>query len=128
MNPSASGGIGMARNSHPKSGAAKFSECGPDRNWQWHLDKVFVKINGETHYMWRALDHEGEELDAFVSKRRDRNAALRFLRLSAQAETSSNLPDTTSWPDSRNSGWWRRQEIRRWRRICRVIGGSFLLP
>jgi putative transposase len=29
-------------------------------NWQWHLDEVFVKINGETHYLWRAVDHEGE--------------------------------------------------------------------
>ena len=49
-------------------------------NWQWHLDEVFVKINGETHYMWRAVDHEGEVLDAFVTKRRDRKAALKFLR------------------------------------------------
>ncbi len=49
-------------------------------NWQWHLDEVFVKINGETHYMWRAVNHEGEVLDAFVSKRRGRNAALKFLR------------------------------------------------
>ena len=29
-------------------------------NWKWHLDEVFVKINGETHYLWRAVDHEGE--------------------------------------------------------------------
>ncbi|WP_422026705.1 IS6 family transposase [Roseovarius sp.] len=49
-------------------------------NWQWHLDEVFVKINGETHYMWRAVDHEGEVLDAFVTKRRDRKAALKFLK------------------------------------------------
>jgi putative transposase len=44
------------------------------------LDEVFVKINGELHYLWRAVDHEGEVLDAFVSKRRDRKAALRFLK------------------------------------------------
>ncbi len=49
-------------------------------NWRWHLDEVFVKINGETHYLWRAVDHEGEVLEAFVSKRRDRNAALKFLK------------------------------------------------
>jgi putative transposase len=49
-------------------------------NWKWHLDEVFVKINGETHYLWRAVDHEGEVLEAFVSKRRDRNAALIFLK------------------------------------------------
>lgn len=30
------------------------------RNWRRHVDKVFVKINGETHYLWRAVDHEGE--------------------------------------------------------------------
>ncbi len=31
-------------------------------NWQWHLDEVFVKINGETHDLWRAVDHEGAML------------------------------------------------------------------
>ena len=48
--------------------------------WRWHLDEVFVRINGETYYLWRAVDHEGEVLEAFVTKKRDRNAALRFLR------------------------------------------------
>ena len=51
-------------------------------NWQWHLDEVFVKINGETHYLWRAVDHEGEVLESYVTKRRDRKAALKFLRKS----------------------------------------------
>ena len=49
-------------------------------NWEWHLDEVFVKINGETHYLWRAVDHEGEVLESYVTKRRDRKAALKFLR------------------------------------------------
>ncbi len=49
-------------------------------NWAWHLDEVFVKINGELHYLWRAVDHEGEVLEAYVSKRRDRKAALKFMR------------------------------------------------
>ena len=48
--------------------------------WNWHLDEVFVKINGETHYLWRAVDHEGEVLESYVTKRRDRKAALKFLR------------------------------------------------
>jgi len=39
-----------------------------------------VKINGETHYLWRAVDHEGEVLESFVTKRRDRRAALKFLK------------------------------------------------
>ena len=48
--------------------------------WRWHLDEMFVKINGEGHYLWRAVDQEGEVLEAFVSKKRDREAALKFLR------------------------------------------------
>ncbi|SMX48608.1 Transposase IS66 family protein [Ruegeria arenilitoris] len=50
------------------------------RQWQWHVDEVFVKINGERHYMWRAVDHEGEVLEAVVTKRRNKRAALKFLR------------------------------------------------
>mgnify|MGYP005656302587 FL=1 len=49
-------------------------------NWRWHLDEVFVRINGETHYLWRAVDHEGEVLEVFVTKRRDCRAALKFLK------------------------------------------------
>ena len=48
--------------------------------WRWHLDEVFVRINGHAHYLWRAVDHEGEVLEAFVTKRRDRRAALKFLK------------------------------------------------
>ena len=48
--------------------------------WRWHLDEVFVKINGVQHYLWRAVDHEGEVLEAFVSKTRDKKAALKFLK------------------------------------------------
>lgn len=49
-------------------------------NWRWHLDEVFVRINGETHYLWRAVDHEGEVLEVFATKQRDRRAALQFLK------------------------------------------------
>jgi putative transposase len=48
--------------------------------WRWHLDEVFVRINGVQHYLWRAVDHEGEVLEAFVSRTRDKKAALKFLR------------------------------------------------
>ena len=48
--------------------------------WRWHLDEVFVRINGEIHYLWRAVDHEGEVLEVFATKRRDRRAALKFLK------------------------------------------------
>ncbi len=49
-------------------------------NWRWHLDVVFVRINGATHYLWHAVDHEGEVLEVFTTKRRDRGAALKFLK------------------------------------------------
>lgn len=48
--------------------------------WRWHLDEVFVKINGETHYLWRAVDHEGEVLESYVTKTRDKASALKFLK------------------------------------------------
>jgi len=37
--------------------------------WRWHLDEVFVRINGETHYLWRAVAHEGEALEVYATKR-----------------------------------------------------------
>ena len=48
--------------------------------WHWHLDEVFVRINGEAHHLWRAVEQEGEVLEEFVTKRRDRKAALKFLK------------------------------------------------
>jgi putative transposase len=48
--------------------------------WRWHLDEVFVKINGEQHYLWRAVDHEGEVLEAVATKTRDRKSALKLLK------------------------------------------------
>ena len=49
-------------------------------HWRWHLDEVYVKINGEMHYLWRAVDHEGEVLESFVTKTRDKAAALKFIK------------------------------------------------
>ena len=49
-------------------------------NWRWHMDEVFVKINGKTHYLWRAVDHEGAVLDCYVSRYRNKSAALRFIK------------------------------------------------
>ena len=45
-------------------------------HWRRHLDEVYVKINGEMRYLWRAVDHEGEVLESFVTKERDKAAAL----------------------------------------------------
>ena len=46
--------------------------------WRWHLDEVFVKINGKLCYLWRAVDHEGEVLETVVTAKRDKAAALKF--------------------------------------------------
>ena len=49
-------------------------------HWKWHLDEVYVKINGEMLYLWRAVDHEGEVLDVLVTKERDKAAALKLMK------------------------------------------------
>ena len=49
-------------------------------HWRWHLDEVYVKINGQMHYLWRAVDHEGEVLESFAAKERDEKAALKFMK------------------------------------------------
>ena len=46
----------------------------------WHVDEMFVTINGERHYLWRAVDQDGETLDILVQKRRNNYAAQRFFR------------------------------------------------
>ena len=47
---------------------------------RWHLDEVYVRINGEMRYLWRAVDHEGEVLESFVTKERDKAAALKLVK------------------------------------------------
>ncbi len=48
--------------------------------WRWHLDEAFVKVNGKLCYLWRAVDHEGEVLKSVVTAKRDKAAALKFLK------------------------------------------------
>jgi putative transposase len=47
---------------------------------RWHLDEVFLKINGRQHYLWRAVDQDGDVLDILVQSRRDKKAAKKFFR------------------------------------------------
>src|SRR5499433_2908713 len=47
---------------------------------KWHLDEVFVKIDGTIHYLWRAVDQHGNVLDVLVQPRRNALAAKRFFR------------------------------------------------
>ncbi|WP_244624458.1 IS6 family transposase [Sphingomonas sp. So64.6b] len=50
------------------------------RHCRWHLDEMYVKLNGEMVYLWRAVDHEGEILESYVTKKRDKSAALAFMK------------------------------------------------
>jgi IS1 family transposase len=58
----------------------RFADIRGYPQWRWHLDDVFVKVNGKLCYLWRAVDHEGEVLEAVVTARRDNAAALKLLK------------------------------------------------
>ena len=55
------------------------------RHWRWHLDEMYVKLNGEMVYLWRAIDHEGEILESYITKTRDKAAALTFMKKALQS-------------------------------------------
>ncbi len=66
-----------------KFGQAYANDLGrrrPQPGDKWHLDEVFIRINGATHYLWRAVDQDGQVLDILVQSRRDAAAATTFLR------------------------------------------------
>ncbi len=80
--------------------------------------RLFVRINGEIHYFWRAGDHEGEVLEVFATKRRDRKAALAFLKraMKRYGRPWSVVTDRLrSYPAAMKViGSRRRQECGRW--------------
>jgi len=87
-------------------------------HWRWHLDEVFVKINGALHYLWRAVDHEGEVLESFVTKRRDKKAVLKFLKKSLRRHGPADEIVTDRLRSYgaalKDLGIRDRQEISRW--------------
>jgi putative transposase len=93
------------------------------RHWRWHLDEMDVKLNGEMVYLWRAVDHEGEILESYVTKKRDKSAALAFMKKAlkrhgqAQAIVTDGL---RSYPaamkelgnvDRRETGRWENNRV-----------------
>jgi len=60
--------------------AADLRRRRPKPHSTWHLDEVFVKIDGRLVYLWRAVDAEGEVLDVLVQSKRDKRAALKLMR------------------------------------------------
>ena len=89
MNLFGTGGTGLAPNLHARSKSAVQGEM-QSSNWKWHLDEVFVQINGERHFLWRAVDHEGEVLESYVTKKRDKKAALKFMKKAMRRYGSPN--------------------------------------
>jgi putative transposase len=86
--------------------------------WRWHLDEMFVKINGERHYLWRAVDHEGEVLESFVTKTRDQKAALKFLKKAMRKHGQPEVVVTDKLRSYRAAlqdiGAGERQETGKW--------------
>jgi transposase-like protein len=60
--------------------ARRLRKTRPRPDGRWHLDEVFVSINGKRMYLWRAVDSEGEVLDILVQSRRNKRAALKLMR------------------------------------------------
>jgi len=88
------------------------------RHWRWHFDEVFVKINGERHYLWRAVDHEGEVLESYVIKKRDKSAALQFFKKALKRHGSPATivtDELKSYPAAmKDLGVEERREMGRW--------------
>ena len=86
-------------------------------HWRWHLDEIYVKINGLQHDLWRAVDHEGEVLESFATGGRDKAAALRFMKKlmrhgSPKAITTDGLRSCRA--AMKELGVADRQEVGRW--------------
>ena len=87
-------------------------------HWRWHLDEMYVKMNGEIVYLWRAVDQEGEILESYVTKKRDKAAALSFMKRalkrhgSPEAITTDGLRSYgAAMSELDNTG---KREVRRW--------------
>ena len=88
------------------------------RHWRWHLDEMYVKLNGEMVYLWRAVDQEGEILESFVTRTRDKAAALTFMKKALKRHGSPVTITTDGLRSYRaamnelgNAG---KQEVGRW--------------
>jgi putative transposase len=88
------------------------------RHWRWHLDEMYVKLNGEMVYLWRAVDHEGEILESYITKTRDKAAALTFMKKALRRHGSPAAITTDGLRSYRAAmselGCEAKQEIGRW--------------
>ena len=87
-------------------------------HWRWHLEEIYVKINGEMHYLWRVVDHEGEVLESFASKNRDKAAAPKFMKKLVKRHGPAKVITTDGLRSHKAAmkdlGNAEKQEIGRW--------------
>ena len=100
--------------------ARKLRRGRPRPDGRWHLDEVFVSINGRQLYVWRAVDSEGEILDILVQPRRDRAAAFKLMRKLLKKQGIAPVAIVTDKLRSyrsalRELGIARRQDTGRWK-------------
>lgn len=88
------------------------------RYWRWHLDEIYVKLNGEMVYLWRAVDHEGEILESYITKTRDKTAALTFMKKALKRHGSAEIITTDGLRSYRavmtELGCEDKREVGRW--------------
>ena len=104
------------------------------KQWRWHLDEINVKINGATHYLWRAVDHEGEVLESFVIMERDRKDALKLLKKSMKRHGRTEVivtgrlrsygPRSRIWAAVMTAKWGAGSTTGRRTRTCRSDDGN----
>jgi putative transposase len=88
------------------------------RQWRWHLDEVYVKVGGEMRYLWRAVDQEGEILESYVTRTRDKAAALAFMKKALKRHGSPEAITTDGLRSYKAAmselSCEQKQEIGRW--------------
>ena len=88
------------------------------RHWRWHLDEMYVKLSGEMVYLWRAVDQEGEILESYVTKTRDKDAALRFIKKAMKRHGNAEAIITDGLHSYKAAmtelGIREKQEVGRW--------------
>ena len=93
------------------------------RQWRWHLDEMYVKINGETHCLWRAVDHEGKVVESFDTWKRDKSGVLALMNKTLKRPSrpqkivtdglwscSAAMRDPDN-PDCRERGRWKNNRV-----------------
>ena len=88
------------------------------RQWRWHLDEMYVKLNGEMVYLWRAVDQEGEILESYVTRTRDKTAVLTFMKKALKRHGSPEAITTDGLRSYKAAmselGNADKQEVGRW--------------